>query len=244
MRYVTATEGVDIVLGRQGENEVVTVQFDVTGWAEEYGVGEFLLFNERSKDTAAYPCTATQTGERLDWVIESADVYYSGYGRVQLTYIVNNAVAKSVIYYTVVLPSLDAGDAPTPTPEWIQDVLNYRLDSEAYALGTKNGVAVPNTDPTYHNNAKYYAELGDKKIFWCTPNVTTATQVKTAIENGMLPVAIKDIVDGVKVFIPLTYSSSLSYWFSAVIQGNLIVDLSLRRATNTWAFTQHQLVVQ
>ena len=187
MRYVTATEGVDIVLGRQGENEVVTVQFDVTGWAEEYGVGEFLLFNERSKDTAAYPCTVTQTGERLDWVIESADVYYSGYGRVQLTYIVNNAVAKSVIYYTVVLPSLDAGDAPVPTPEWIQDVLNYRLESEAYALGTKNGVAVPDTDPTYHNNAKYYSEVAGDSIAELDQRFTGYTFVGTPALTERVP---------------------------------------------------------
>ena len=32
-------------------------------------------------------------------------------------------------------------------------------DSEAYAVGQRKGVDVPNTDPTYHRNAKYYAEL-------------------------------------------------------------------------------------
>lgn len=31
-------------------------------------------------------------------------------------------------------------------------------NSEAWAVGTKNGTAVPSTDPQYHNNAKYYAE--------------------------------------------------------------------------------------
>lgn len=223
MRYVIASEGVDIVLGRQGENQVVTVQFDVTGWAEEYGVGEFLIFNERSKDTAAYPCTVTQTGERLDWVIESADVYYSGYGRVQLTYIVNNAVAKSVIYYTVVLPSLDAGDAPTPTPEWIQDVLNYRLDSEAYALGTRDGVAVPQTDPAYQNNAKYYAELY-KGIFWVTGGVTTSSQIEYAIYKGEYPVLAEQTGSGF-VYIPLlrkttVIQTGVVYYYFEVVDGS------------------------
>lgn len=229
MRYVTATEGVDIVLGRQGENEVVTVQFDVTGWAEEYGVGEFLLFNERSKDTAAYPCTATQTGERLDWVIESADVYYSGYGRVQLTYIVNNAVAKSVIYYTVVLPSLDSGDMPTPTPEWIQDVLNYRLDSEAYALGTKNGVAVPDTDPTYHNNSKYFAQIASAiKIYYADGNDTFET-IKTAIDGGYLPVTKYSIE-----YLTKTYEGTAIY-------GNLVADGSVQQY-NLYDVTGYELI--
>lgn len=31
-------------------------------------------------------------------------------------------------------------------------------DSEAYAVGKRDGAAVPDTDPAYHNNAKYYAE--------------------------------------------------------------------------------------
>lgn len=31
-------------------------------------------------------------------------------------------------------------------------------DAEAYAVGTRNGVPVAPSDPTYHNNAKYYSE--------------------------------------------------------------------------------------
>lgn len=30
--------------------------------------------------------------------------------------------------------------------------------AEAYAVGQREGVDVPSTDPAYHNNAKYYAE--------------------------------------------------------------------------------------
>ena len=32
------------------------------------------------------------------------------------------------------------------------------LDAEAWAKGTRNGTEVQSTDPTYHNNAKYYSE--------------------------------------------------------------------------------------
>lgn len=35
---------------------------------------------------------------------------------------------------------------------------NKALDSEAYGAGTRNGVAVQDGDPAYHNNAKYWAE--------------------------------------------------------------------------------------
>lgn len=38
------------------------------------------------------------------------------------------------------------------------DIQEYIDDSEAWARGTRGGTEVPNTDETYHNNAKYYAE--------------------------------------------------------------------------------------
>lgn len=33
------------------------------------------------------------------------------------------------------------------------------LDSEAWAVGTRDSAAVPSTDETYHNNSKYYSQL-------------------------------------------------------------------------------------
>ena len=39
-----------------------------------------------------------------------------------------------------------------------------RLDSEAYAVGTRDGVEVTDEDVAYHNNAKYYASYYDTKM--------------------------------------------------------------------------------
>lgn len=39
-----------------------------------------------------------------------------------------------------------------------ESIQDYSYDSEAWAKGTRGGVDVPTTDPTYHNNAKYWAE--------------------------------------------------------------------------------------
>lgn len=38
-----------------------------------------------------------------------------------------------------------------------QGVEEFSEDSEAYAVGKRGGTDVPSTDPTYHNNSKYYA---------------------------------------------------------------------------------------
>lgn len=234
MRYVIANEGAKLNLGRQGENRVVTVRFDVSGWVEEFGAGEFLLLNERSGDATAYPCTVTQTGNRLDWVVESADVFFSGYGRVQLTYIVNNAIVKSAIFCTVVLPSLDAGDAPAPTPDWILTVLNYRLDSEAYALGTKNGVAVPDTDPTYHNNSKYYAQIASGIKIYYADNEDTFETIRQALADGYLPVTkysiefANELYEGTAIYGNLTGEGSVQQYNLYDTDGYNLITISYK----------------
>jgi hypothetical protein len=42
--------------------------------------------------------------------------------------------------------------------EAVAQVKGYSEDSEAYAVGTREGVPVGSSDPAYENNAKYYAE--------------------------------------------------------------------------------------
>lgn len=38
------------------------------------------------------------------------------------------------------------------------EIQGYIKDAEAWAKGTKDGEAVPSSDPTYHNNAKYFSD--------------------------------------------------------------------------------------
>ena len=41
---------------------------------------------------------------------------------------------------------------------------NSAKDSEAYAVGTRNSIAVSSDDPAYHNNSKYYADQAAEEI--------------------------------------------------------------------------------
>jgi len=50
------------------------------------------------------------------------------------------------------------------------------LDSEAYALGTRDGEDVGSQDETYHNNAKYYAEQGGASAQTATDKAGEAQQ--------------------------------------------------------------------
>lgn len=71
---------------------------------------------------------------------------------------------------------------------------NKALDSEAYAIGKRNGVDVPNTDPAYHNNTKYYYDLVVGAISgalryqgtWTTTGATDYSGISTPRAKGDL----------------------------------------------------------
>ena len=84
---------------------------------------------------------------------------------------------------------VEGGTVPLPYEDWVNLVLSYKDaaedaqadaetaqgkaedaqaaaetaedNAEAWAVGQKDGVDVPDTDPTYHNNSKYYKELAE-----------------------------------------------------------------------------------
>lgn len=61
-------------------------------------------------------------------------------------------------------------------------------NAEAWAVGQRNGVDVPSTDPAYHNNAKYYKDqaqniTGGEFVSYGTPQTLTDAQKQQAREN-------------------------------------------------------------
>ena len=93
MRIVQARKNKIIPLGFQGEHDVTTVQFDVSGWADLYGEGTFSLMNQRPTETMGYPCTISEENDVVSWVVDNNDVFIEGNGRVQLTYTVGQNIA-------------------------------------------------------------------------------------------------------------------------------------------------------
>ena len=173
--------------GVQGENEARSIQFDITPWVEELGDGAFTATAKRSQDSQPYPVTVTKDGNTVTWKPTSTDTAFAGVGSFQLEYTVDSVLAKTCIWSTMVAPSLDpAGDPPDPYDNWLAEMRQIAADAlqsaqdaeqsaqdaagevtnaqaevqnaEAWAKGTKGGVDVPSTDPTYENNSKYWAE--------------------------------------------------------------------------------------
>ena len=171
MRIVKAILGVSIQLGRQGENLVTEVQFDVKGWADKYGAGTFTLLNKRSVDPDGYPVALTVAGDVASWIPTSADLKYAGCGVAELVYTVGDAIAKSEKYGTEVLEALGGtGETPEPWQPWYDDVMEAKDEALEAAAGAEEArVAIEDMTAT--------AEIDD------TTGTPTVVVTKTTVED-------------------------------------------------------------
>lgn len=104
------------------------------------------------------------------------------------------------------------------------------LDAEAWALGTRNNIPVDSDDPAYHNNSKYYAELGQNVVndsvttlytTWSSEKINTQLAGKASLVNGKVPAAeLPSYVDDIE-----EYATS-SDFPNPGEAGKLYVDLS------------------
>lgn len=167
-------------VGYQGENEVTDVLFDISSWIAEFGEGVAQLRVKRpgNSEEESYVLSLTITDGIAVWTVSETDTFNKGNGKVQLSYMVGNIVKKAVIYPYKVGKSIVGADNPVdPFDSWIER-------SKAWAIGkTLDGVDVPETDETYQNNAKYYAEqadiLGSAQVVLATEKATLATEKAT-----------------------------------------------------------------
>lgn len=152
-------------IGFQGENEHTQV---VIYWSTLYtkypsAVATMVI---RSPIGEMYPKTITQTGNKVVWDVTAGDAAQQGNGEYQLTFTNGSEVIKTYIGSFTVLPSIvGTGEPPDPLDDWLQDAQQALQDfdqdvtnAEAWAVGTRNGIPVGTSDPTYHNNAKYWGD--------------------------------------------------------------------------------------
>lgn len=125
MRIIKACPGSTIPLGRQGENLAAQVQFPcVSTYQELYGDGNFQLVAQREGDEIPYPVTVTVDGDTVRWDVTNVDTAVVGYGQAILHYYAGEALAKTVVFETLVANALGAaGDVPDPYETWFQQLL-------------------------------------------------------------------------------------------------------------------------
>lgn len=131
---VETDSGALLQIGRQGEHDARKVWFDLTWLVENFGDGEAVLVHQRVNDGAPYICQTTQEENRLVWVIDEIDTAYEGFGKAEIRWTVDGALAKTVIYKTSVLKSL-TGDTVIPDPyeSWYDRMMEQIGDNQEYA---------------------------------------------------------------------------------------------------------------
>lgn len=112
-------------LGKQGENLVRQIQFDLSHWNNSFGPGTVQLLHQRSGDETPYPVAMEQEGERAIWTVTNADTATAGTGRAELQYYVGDALAKSETWMTKVLAALGPASETPPEAQqgWVDQVL-------------------------------------------------------------------------------------------------------------------------
>ena len=182
MNDVRSCDCTEIRIGRTAENDARVVRFNVSDWQGIYGPGgAFILMHQRPNDDEPYICQASVAEDGwLEWVVQAPDLARTGRGQLQLSYVVGETTAKSMIFTTRISRSLDQNDElPEPYENMIEELIQAAADivivgqqvqtakeaadadvlkAEGHAIGKQNGEDVPSDSPYYHNNAKYYSE--------------------------------------------------------------------------------------
>ena len=201
MRIINAVINEPIVIGKQGENNTTSVIFDIADLIELYGTGTIELWHKRSGEVDAYRCDITQNGNNVVWEIKSKDNANAGYGKCQLVYKIDNDVAKSIIWTTVVGSSLVFGnDKPDvdPTPETYlplsggtmtgplilnaSPVINLQAATKKYVddgLSTKQNELVFDSTPVQNSNNPVTSD----GIYNALLNVHSGTNIYVSVEE-------------------------------------------------------------
>ena len=127
MITVNASRREPICLRHQGENDAMRVAFPLSAFEADWPGGTPLLLVQRprsSRDAEAYPVALSVDGHTAYWTVSASDIEYSGYGKAQLQWRVEDVLVKSCIYDTVCVPSLHAGAEPpdAPSKRWFDAI--------------------------------------------------------------------------------------------------------------------------
>lgn len=120
-----------IRIGRQTENLVSEITFNLSMWIEEYGLGECVLNVKRNGDGSAYPVPMTIVDGMTTWTITDTDTVRKGRGEIQLVYRAGDKVKTSPIFTISCGESLVGGEVPEPYEEWLTELNRMTAEVEA-----------------------------------------------------------------------------------------------------------------
>ena len=149
-----------IRLGRQGENEVRQVVFDLNSMVERYGDGLATLVYQRNGDMVPYVINAIRSENSLKWLVDSTDTAKAGPGRAEIRWYVSGALAKTVIFTTETVESMSADtEVPDAFQSWYDKMVDYVDAQPQIVIGEVQRVVEGKADAAEVDNV--YAKKTD-----------------------------------------------------------------------------------
>lgn len=118
----------EVILGRCGENNVLQIRINIQSLIDSYGEGNAVLVHQRSQDDVPYLVPIERDGAEIVWTVSSGDTAYPGVGKSEIRWLVGDALAKSIVYKTIVHPSLTGESTPQPSHNWYDMMIDYLND--------------------------------------------------------------------------------------------------------------------
>jgi len=149
-----------LVLGRQGEGGVTNIVFDFSGLRQAYGDGSLYLVLKRQGEI--FPVALDVSGDLATWTVSNVETDVPGKGEAQLSYMVAGKIKKTIIYKTIVLPSLMAsGPAPDPYNNWLDTLGAMGGQIAADKASAQEAIAADKTEALSAIETNKMDALGD-----------------------------------------------------------------------------------
>ena len=154
MTFTADQSTTDLFLGRQGENLATQIIFAVPEDLQQYAAFVYVL---RNGDDTAYPATNVVVADgSITWTITSVETLTYGAGEVQIRFVDNETIIKTIVFRSFVSQSIDmdAGDVPDPYETWLDSLVELAAETQQAARAAKLS---EDNAKTSEDNAKYYS---------------------------------------------------------------------------------------
>ena len=216
----TAESGAKKVrLGKQGENGVRKIIFDLQSMVNRYGDGLATLVFQRNGDTAPYVVTATREENSLVWIVSSTDTAKAGPGRAEIRWFVDGALAKTVIFATETIASIvEDTEMPDVMQTWYDQMVDYvdaqpqivigevqrMIDGKADVAAVDNVYAKKTDIPTklskLTNDAGFISEIPEEYVT-DTELEDVRTSLSAMIGSPLVAASAAEMTDTDRVYV-------------------------------------------
>lgn len=195
MTFTADQSTTDLFLGRQGENLATQIIFAVPQDLQQYAAFVYVL---RNGDDTAYPAANVVVADgSITWTITSIETQYYGAGEVQIRFVDDETIVKTIVFRSFVSQSIDmdAGDVPDPYETWLDSLVELAAETQQAARAAKlsednaktsedNAKTSENNASSSANSALRYAQSAGNAAGQATLNALTAEGYAKGTRNG------------------------------------------------------------